>query len=171
MSDNTTSLKKDWSFLFSIPFRIILSIIISNLLGFTSNGFDFFDYDEEERAYSRMASYFMETVLPLIVTYLALLNAFVPPKGLITDPIAKNHFFKETYLLLGLTGLIPLVLTVFGGHINHESFDGSFGVSFELLDYLWVMSFWSLLLFYCLSVIRNFVFLYHIHYNAWGSSE
>lgn len=166
MSDKTTSTKKDWSFLFSIPFRIILSIIISNLLGFTSDGF-YFDFDDEERFYSRMASYFMDTVLPLIVTYLALLNAFVPPKGLITDPITKNHFFKETYLLLGLTGLIPLVLTVFGGHINSESFGGYF----ELLDYLWVMSFWSLLLFYCLSVIRNFVFLYHIHYNAWSSSE
>jgi hypothetical protein len=168
MSDNTTSTKKDWSFLCGIPFRIILSIIISNAIGFTSDGFDFdFLFSEEERFYGKIASYFMDTAIPLIVTYLALLNAFVQPKGLITDPVTKNHFFKETYLLLGLTGLIPLVLTVFGGHINSEPF----GEFFELLDYLWVMSFWSLLLFYCLSVIQNFVFLYHIHYNAWSSAE
>lgn len=163
MSDKTTSTKKDSSILLlSIRFRIMLSLILKIICLIV--GYDFFRSLDEDYYY-KIASYFMDTALPLIVTYLALLNAFVPPKGLTNDLITKNHFFMETYLLLGLTGFIPFFVSIFGSNIDIMDFEyDPWGGCLHIF-------FWSVLLFYCLSVIRNFVFLYNIHCNAWSSSE
>jgi hypothetical protein len=135
---------------FKYRFRFVLSLILAIVFMNTEISF----YSEEGKM---ICKYFMETLIPLVITYMALITAFYPPDGIKKDPITRKAFLKEIYSFLLLTFIIPIYLTFYAPSFYYNDW------------YRFI--FLIIYILYLLSALRNLQLLYHLHSYSWGSKN
>jgi hypothetical protein len=134
-------------------FRIVLSLILTIILINNVN------LHTPYHVLDLVSKYFMETLIPLVVTYLALITAFSMPKGIKEDPITRKAFLKEIYFFLVLTFIIPSYICFFS---PDDLFSTSFDSYFDSNEFIFSFIF----TFYLLSALRNLHLLYCIHQES-----